>query len=331
MGAVDLVIQVESPGAVSRGLQRIGRAGHPVGEPSRGTIFPKHRGDLLEAAIVDAPHGRRARSSTPATCATRSTCSPSRSSPTSRPPASVTVADLAALVRRCANFAELSDDLLGNVLDLLAGRYPSEEFSELRPRLVWDRINDTRAGPRRLQAAGGHERRHHPRPRAVRRVPARRHAGRRARRGDGLREPAGRDVRARRLHVAHRGHHVRAGHRHPGAGRAGQDAVLARRPPRPPARARPGARRVRPRDPRRCPASAAARAAARPLRPRRVRGRRTSCSTSTSRARPRASCPTTARSSSSASATRSATGGCASSARSARRCTRRGRWRSSAG
>ena len=158
MGAVDLVIQVESPGAVSRGLQRIGRAGHSVGEPSKGTIYPKHRGDLLEAAVVVRRMLDGADRVARATCATRSTCSPSRSSPTSRSRGDAPVAELAALVRRCANFAELSDELLANVLDLLAGRYPSEEFSELRPRIVWDRVNDTvraRDGSKRLAVTSG--------------------------------------------------------------------------------------------------------------------------------------------------------------------------------
>ena len=101
------------------------------------------------------------------------------------------------------------------------------------------------ARPRRVEAPGRHVGRHDPRPRAVRRVPPRRQAGRRARRGDGLREPSGRDVRARRVDVADRGHHVRAGHRHAGAGPARQDAVLARRPAGPAAGARPGPRGVR--------------------------------------------------------------------------------------
>jgi ATP-dependent helicase Lhr and Lhr-like helicase len=157
MGAVDLVIQVESPGAVSRGLQRIGRAGHSVGEPSRGSIFPKHRGDLLEAAVVtrrmvDGEIESTRYLRTPldvlaqqivAHVAIVEECS---------------VADVAAMVRRCASFADLSDDLLGNVLDLLSGRYPSEEFSELRPRLVWDRINDrlrARDGSKRLAVTSG--------------------------------------------------------------------------------------------------------------------------------------------------------------------------------
>ena len=157
MGAVDLVVQVESPGAVSRGLQRIGRAGHQVGEPSRGSIFPKHRGDLLEAAVVtrrmldgEIEHSRYLRNPLDvlaqqivAHVAAVEECS---------------VDEVAALVRRCANFAEISDELLGNVLDLLSGRYPSEEFSELRPRIVWDRVNDrvrARDGSKRLAVTSG--------------------------------------------------------------------------------------------------------------------------------------------------------------------------------
>ena len=157
MGAVDLVIQVESPGAVSRGLQRIGRAGHQVGEPSRGSIFPKHRGDLLEAAIVTR----------------RMVDGEIESTRYLRNPLDVlaqqivahvaiveecSVDEVAAMVRRCASFADISDDLLTNVLDLLSGRYPSEEFSELRPRIVWDRINDrlrARDGSKRLAVTSG--------------------------------------------------------------------------------------------------------------------------------------------------------------------------------
>ena len=157
MGAVDLVIQVESPGAVSRGLQRIGRAGHQVGEPSRGSIFPKHRGDLLEAAIVTR----------------RMVDGEIESTRYLRNPLDVlaqqivahvaiveecSVGDVASMVRRCASFAEISDDLLTNVLDLLSGRYPSEEFSELRPRIVWDRVNDrlrARDGSKRLAVTSG--------------------------------------------------------------------------------------------------------------------------------------------------------------------------------
>ena len=157
MGAVDLVIQVESPGAVSRGLQRIGRAGHSVGEASRGTIYPKHRGDLLEAAVVTRRMLDGLIESTrflrnPLDVLAQQVVAHITMYP------DCPVADLAAMVRRCACFAELSDDLFSNVLDLLAGRYPSEEFSELRPRLVWDRVAGTlraRDGSKRLAVTSG--------------------------------------------------------------------------------------------------------------------------------------------------------------------------------
>ena len=157
MGAVDLVVQVESPGAVSRGLQRIGRAGHQVGEPSRGTIYPKHRGDLLEAAIVarrmidgEIEHTRFLRNPLDVLAQQIVAHVSARGE--------VAVTDVAAMVRRTATFAELSDELLRNTLEMLAGRYPSEEFSELRPRLVWDRANDTlraRDGSKRLAVTSG--------------------------------------------------------------------------------------------------------------------------------------------------------------------------------
>ena len=157
MGAVDLVIQVESPGAVSRGLQRIGRAGHSVGEASKGKVFPKHRHDLLEVAVVarrmldaDIESTRYLRNPLDvlaqhivAHVAMHPDCS---------------VASVTAMIRRCANFAELSDEVRNNVLDLLAGRYPSEEFRDLRPRIVWDRIADTlraRDGAQRLAVTNG--------------------------------------------------------------------------------------------------------------------------------------------------------------------------------
>ncbi len=245
MGAVDLVIQVESPGSVARGLQRIGRAGHQVGEPSRGKVFPKFRGDLLEATVVvqrmlqgaiEETHYPRnpldvLAQQIVAMCAMDEW----------------TVADLGRVLRQAANFEELSDELLRNVLDLLAGRYPSDEFAELRPRIVWDRRTDTlrgREGAGRLAIASGGT------------IPdrglfgvfhGRRPPRGRARRGDGLREPARRGVHARRVVVADRGHHARPRRGLARAGRAGQDAVLARRQARAPARARPRDRRVHPR------------------------------------------------------------------------------------
>jgi ATP-dependent helicase Lhr and Lhr-like helicase len=138
MGAVDLVVQVSSPGAVSRGLQRIGRSGHQVGEPSRGVLFPKFRGDLVETAVV----ARRMHQGLIE--ATRYPRNPldvlAQHVVAMTAMEEWSVDDLAATVRGAAPFAELSDEVLHAVLDLLAGRYPSEEFSELRPRIVWDRL-----------------------------------------------------------------------------------------------------------------------------------------------------------------------------------------------
>ena len=141
MGAVELVIQVESPGSVARGLQRIGRAGHQVGEPSRGVIFPKYRGDLLETAVVTrAMHDG----------AIESTTLP-------RNPLDVLAQQLVAagaerrwtadelynLVRRAENYADLGRDTFEATLAMLAGHYPSDEFGELRPRVIWDRAAGT--------------------------------------------------------------------------------------------------------------------------------------------------------------------------------------------
>ena len=153
MGAVDLVLQVESPKSVTAGLQRIGRAGHGVGEVSKGRIFPKFRADLLECAVV----------------AQRMRDGEIEPTVVPRNPLDVLaqqivamtatgdewqVPELHELVRRAYPFAELSRELLDKVLDMLDGRYPSEEFSELRPRIVWDRVEDTiRARKGALQLA----------------------------------------------------------------------------------------------------------------------------------------------------------------------------------
>lgn len=151
MGAVDLVILVESPGAVSRGLQRAGRAGHGVGQRSVARIFPKHRGDLLEAAAVamameagEIEHTRLPRNPLDVLC--------------QQVVAMVSqddwsVAELHALVKRAAPFSELSGQLLSACLDMLSGRYPSDISAELRPRLTWHRDTDTltaRRGSRQL-------------------------------------------------------------------------------------------------------------------------------------------------------------------------------------
>jgi ATP-dependent Lhr-like helicase len=151
MGAVDLVIQVESPKSVSRGLQRVGRAGHSLGEVSRGRIFPKFRADLLECAVV----ARRMREG-----AIEETVIPQN-------PLDVLAQHLVSmaaldeweideverLVTATEPFGELSREQLENVLDMLDGRYPSDRFAELRPRIVWDRTRGTmhgRKGARQL-------------------------------------------------------------------------------------------------------------------------------------------------------------------------------------
>ena len=151
MGAVDLVVQVASPGSVASGLQRIGRAGHRVGEPSRGRIFPKHRADLLEAAAVvermhlgEVEHTRYLRNPIDVAAQQIVAMCAMDDWPIER---------LSAVLRRCAGFAELSDEVLHSVLELLSGTYPAEEFSELRPRVAWDRVSGVlrgRAGAQRL-------------------------------------------------------------------------------------------------------------------------------------------------------------------------------------
>jgi ATP-dependent Lhr-like helicase len=144
MGAVDLVIQVESPKSVSRGLQRVGRAGHSLGEVSRGRIFPKFRADLLECAVV----AKRMREG-----AIEETVIPQN-------PLDVLAQQLVAmaaldeweideverLVTASEPFHDLSREQLENVLDMLDGRYPSDRFAELRPRIVWDRAEGTMHG-----------------------------------------------------------------------------------------------------------------------------------------------------------------------------------------
>ncbi|MFF2044689.1 ATP-dependent helicase [Kitasatospora sp. NPDC058170] len=156
MGAVELVVQVESPPSVASGLQRVGRAGHQVGAVSTGVVFPKYRGDLVQSAVVTERmrSGRIEALRIP------------------RNPLDVLaqqlvamtaldawpVDDLLALVRRAAPFATLPQSAFDAVLDMLAGRYPSDAFAELRPRLVWDRVAGTvtgRPGAQRLAVTSG--------------------------------------------------------------------------------------------------------------------------------------------------------------------------------
>jgi ATP-dependent Lhr-like helicase len=151
MGAVDLVLQVEAPPSVAAGIQRVGRAGHSVGEISRGVVIPKFRGDLLEtAAVVEGMlEGRIETTVVP------------------RKPLDVlaqqvvamcamdewSVEDLGRVVRRAYPYSDLGPRAFESVLDMLSGRYPSDDFAELRPRIVWERVTGKlrgRAGAQRL-------------------------------------------------------------------------------------------------------------------------------------------------------------------------------------
>ncbi|MQA04065.1 MAG: ATP-dependent helicase [Streptosporangiales bacterium] len=156
MGAVDLVVQVEAPPSVASGLQRVGRAGHQVGAVSKGVLFPKYRGDLLATTVT----------------AERMTAGLIERMRYPRNPLDVLAQqiiaavavddwpadDLLTLARRAAPFETLPQSAYDAVLDMLAGRYPSDEFAELRPRLVWDRVAGTltaRPGAQRVAVVSG--------------------------------------------------------------------------------------------------------------------------------------------------------------------------------
>ncbi|GHH87741.1 DEAD/DEAH box helicase [Streptomyces sulfonofaciens] len=156
MGAVDLVVQVESPPSVASGLQRVGRAGHQVGAVSTGVVFPKYRGDLVQSAVVT----ERMRSG--AIEALRIPANPldvlAQQLVAMTSMDTWQVDDLLALVRRSAPFSSLPESAFTAVLDMLAGRYPSDAFAELRPRVVWDRVAGTvtgRPGAQRLAVTSG--------------------------------------------------------------------------------------------------------------------------------------------------------------------------------
>jgi ATP-dependent Lhr-like helicase len=154
MGAIDLVVQIEAPPSVASGLQRIGRSGHRIDEASEGIIFPKFRGDLLACAAVTG-------------AMTKGLVEPSRYP---RNPLDVLAQQIVAMasmdrwpvdelftaIRRAAPYADLSRRVFDGVLDMLSGRYPSDEFAELRPRVTWDRVNGTvvaRQGAKRVAIA----------------------------------------------------------------------------------------------------------------------------------------------------------------------------------
>ena len=158
MGAVGLVIQVEAPASVASGLQRVGRACHEVGGVPRGVILPKHRGDLLAAAAAAASMKRGEVEETFYPRNPLDVLAQQIVAITSIATAPIAVDDLYALVRRAAPFAELPHGAFEGILDMLAGRYPSDEFAELRPRITWDRVAGTvraREGAKRLAITNG--------------------------------------------------------------------------------------------------------------------------------------------------------------------------------
>jgi ATP-dependent Lhr-like helicase len=156
MGAVDLVIQIESPPSVASALQRVGRAGHQVGEVSRGVLFPKHRGDLAQTAVaVERMRSGRIE-------ALRIPANPldvlAQQVVAAVSMESWSADDLFDTVRRCASYTGLPRTAFDATLDLLSGRYPSDEFAELRPRVVWDRVGGQltgRPGAQRLAVTSG--------------------------------------------------------------------------------------------------------------------------------------------------------------------------------
>lgn len=154
MGAVDLVIQVESPPSIASGIQRIGRAGHRVGEPSTGVIFPKYRGDLLACAAASE---KMVRGEVESTFYPRNPLDVLAQQLVAMVSLqTVSVDELYATVRGAAPFFELPRGSFEGVLDLLSGRYPSDEFAELRPRVTWDRVAgevSPRRGTQRLAIA----------------------------------------------------------------------------------------------------------------------------------------------------------------------------------
>jgi len=156
MGAVDLVVQIESPPSVASGLQRVGRAGHQVGAVSHGAFFPKHRGDLVQTAVVvDRMRGGKIEAlhvlRNPLDVLAQQIVAMVAMDEWS-------VSDLFDLVRRSASYSALPRPLFEATLDMLAGRYPGEDFADLRPRVVWDRVNDTvtaRRGAQLLAVTSG--------------------------------------------------------------------------------------------------------------------------------------------------------------------------------
>jgi ATP-dependent helicase Lhr and Lhr-like helicase len=156
MGAIDLVVQIESPSSVASGMQRVGRASHHVGAVSKALIFPKYRADLLAcAAITEAMYEGRVESvrypRNPLDVLAQQIVAMVAMDPWD-------ATELFNVIRSAAPYATITRPIFESLLDLLSGRYPSDEFTELRPRLTWDRVGNqltSREGARRVAVING--------------------------------------------------------------------------------------------------------------------------------------------------------------------------------
>lgn len=156
MGHVDLVIQVAAPPSVASALQRVGRAGHRVGEISRGFFYPKHRGDLLGATVTLA--GMRSGTLEPLAIPTNPLDVLAQQTVAACALGPISVDSWYEALRRSAPYAELPRALFDSVLEMLAGRYPSDEFAELRPRIIWDRTPTEEAPSGSIEGRPGAQR-----------------------------------------------------------------------------------------------------------------------------------------------------------------------------
>lgn len=156
MGHVDLVIQVAAPPSVASALQRVGRAGHRVGEISRGFFYPKHRGDLLGATVTLA--GMRSGTLEPLAIPTNPLDVLAQQTIAACALGPISVDSWYEALRRSAPYAELPRALFDSVLEMLAGRYPSDEFAELRPRIIWDRTPTEEAPSGSIEGRPGAQR-----------------------------------------------------------------------------------------------------------------------------------------------------------------------------
>ena len=156
MGHVDLVIQVAAPPSVASALQRVGRAGHRVGEISRGVFYPKHRGDLLGATVTLA--GMRSGTLEPLAIPTNPLDVLAQQTVAACALEPISVDSWYEALRRSAPYAELPRALFDATLEMLAGRYPSDEFAELRPRILWDRTPTEQAPSGSIEGRPGAQR-----------------------------------------------------------------------------------------------------------------------------------------------------------------------------